>query len=546
MYSDASTRNRSSSSISDSSMTTSTQIELLMSVCTFGATTLFVTLWKQRQWSLLLFHKTNNNKNTTTTTTNDSTVASSRLVHYLSSQYSDWTDYSDHDENLIRDMPKIELHVHLDGSFDPHCLWNYIQEHPTALLRLPTSITPPWLQAESSSKLLFIRSQVQDCTNEREYHNLCTCRGYRSLSAMLNCFEMFLPLVRGNLDLLEYLAYDFCQRQYEQNVIYTEVRYSPHLLAEAMAHEEVDPPSTTTNNDKIETNPKNVVSAEDVLLAVTRGLRHGCQEFDISVSQILCAICWRPDWAQSTLDLAERYRNNTPCPVFGVDIAAGEEHFDPKSDLYLSHYEMAQMAQQRNIPMTLHAGESTSHALDNVRRAVLEYGAARIGHGYRMVDDPDIMKLVQDHNVHVEVCLTSSDETGGWVYDTKNWKEHPSLTMLQNGMSVSLSSDDPAVFHTSLAWQYRMALAKLDLTAGDLIRMNLKAVDAAFCNEMEKERLRQMIHLYAKENAHLDGMEDFKDIQVNEKVLRQNPRVLLKSKTDSFSDRVYLNAHEYI
>jgi adenosine deaminase len=50
---------------------------------------------------------------------------------------------------------------------------------------------------------------------------------------MLNCFEIFLPLVRRNLSLLEQLAFDFCQRQWEQNTIYTEVRYSPHLLAES-------------------------------------------------------------------------------------------------------------------------------------------------------------------------------------------------------------------------------------------------------------------------------------------------------------------------
>ncbi len=80
---------------------------------------------------------------------------------------------------------------------------------------------------------------------------------------MLNCFEVFLPLVRGNLQLIEQLSYDFCQRQWEQNVIYCEVRYSPHLLAEAFTND-------SNGNDDGSTKHVLDITPDAVFAAVTR------------------------------------------------------------------------------------------------------------------------------------------------------------------------------------------------------------------------------------------------------------------------------------
>ena len=97
---------------------------------------------------------------------------------------------------------------------------------------------------------------MQECIDLEAFHSICTCRGKRSLHEMIKCFEIFVPIVRGNLEFLEELAYDFVKRQAQQNVIYTEVRYSPHLLAKGgslSGHESVD--------------------AEPVINAITRGFR---------------------------------------------------------------------------------------------------------------------------------------------------------------------------------------------------------------------------------------------------------------------------------
>lgn len=427
---------------------------------------------------------------------------------------------------------------HLDGSFDADFLWNYMKEHPESVYCLPVRTNPPW----DPGKQLKIRAMVQNCDTSKDFHDLCTCRGYRSLREMLNCFEVFLPLVRGNLELIEQLAFDFCRRQWEQNAVYTEVRYSPHLLAEGF-NVESDDDSGGENGLGHAFERKKMVTPEAVFEAVTIGLRRGCATFDhLTVNQILCGITWRPDWAMPTLNMAAKHSDDFPCAVVGVDIAAGEEHFDALNhpDLHGPHYAMALEAKNRQIPLTLHAGEATGFALENVKRAITEYGARRIGHGYRMVESPEIMKLVRDGNVHVEVCPTSSVETGGWVYNdddgNRHWKEHPAMKMRKHGLSVSLSSDDPAVFHTSLAWQYRVALAKMELTRQDLVNMNLGAVEAAWCSMDEKVRLGKLIQCYGKSN----GLEhcQCEDTGV--------PHSWTRSKTDSFSDRVYINATDYV
>jgi adenosine deaminase len=403
---------------------------------------------------------------------------SMRLVRYLSDQ-PDWESYDDDQELFVQQLPKVELHVHLDGSFDPDFLWKYMKERPDSVYCLPVETNLPW----DPSRKFNVRELVQNCESPKDYHNLCTCRGYRSLKEMLNCFEIFLPLIRGNLDLIEQLAYDFCQRQWEQNVVYTEVRYSPHLLAEGYG-----------NGDGAEK-----VDPEAVFTTVTAGLRRGSHKFGITINQILCGIAWRADWASSTVEMANKYRDDYPCAVVGVDIAAGEDYFDQEQypEMYQAHYDMMQRAQELGLSITLHAGESpTDKSIDNVRRAINEYGATRIGHGYRMVDSVELMQEVKAKGVHIEVCPTSSVETGGWMYETKNWKEHPAVSFLEHDLSFSFNSDDPAVFHTSLSWQYRIGSAKMGFTREQLLQTNLNAIDGAFCSAEEKKRLSCMVQCY--------------------------------------------------
>ena len=334
----------------------------------------------------------------------------------------------------------------------------YLQEN-NAYDSLPANCVLPWDLSPWP-----VRQLVEACKHFNQFHALCTCRGKQSLTAMIKCFEIFVPLVQGRLDLIEELSYDFCRRQAEQRVIYTECRYSPHFLAEG---------ASLTGSKPVDAIP--------VLDAETRGLRRGSSEYGIVVNQILCCITWRPDWADEVVQIASVRRNDNPCAVVGVDIAAGEEHFDAEEfpHLHLPHLKAMKKAQDLNLNITIHAGEVGS--TDNIKLAITTYGATRIGHGYRITEDLELMNELREKNIHVEVCPTSSRETGGWkVSGNKDWTKHPCLVMMENNVSVGFNSDDPAVFNTSLAWQYRTVVAKMKQDKSTLLAAIKCSIDAAF------------------------------------------------------------------
>lgn len=238
----------------------------------------------------------------------------------------------------------------------------------------------------------------------------------------------------------------------------------------------------------------------------------------MKVNQILCCIAWRPDWADTVLQLAhERKSAGQQCAIVGVDIAAGEEHFDDENFPHLHHPHKSafQLAQELDLNITLHAGEVGDATF--IHRAVTEYGAVRIGHGYRMMmsEDPaheHVIQMVIDRNVHVEVCLTSSVETGAWDTEdhqqcpisgeyTCKWEEHPFVKMRKRGMRVGLNSDDPAVFDTSLVQQYNIALSKMGLSREDIVEGVMHSIDAAFLSDEEKECVRDKMLEFVQTNA---------------------------------------------
>jgi adenosine deaminase len=405
--------------------------------------------------------------------------------NYISSnkvRLNDKWHYDIDTETFLRDLPKVELHVHFDGSFGIELLQTHLESSKDIYNRLPKEAHCPW-----DDSTIPIRSAIEQCTNVKKLHALCTCRGKRSLHEMIKCFEHFIPIVRGDLHFIETLAYDFVKRQASQNIVYTEVRYSPHLLAEGGDY-------TGTNE----------VDAEPVIDAITKGLRRGEMEFGVKVNQILCCIAWRPDWAHDVINLAHARRDNHPCAIVGVDIAAGEEHFDKETSHFpkvnypqLDHEDAFQKAKDLNLNITIHAGEVGT--TEFIERAVKDYGASRIGHGYRIILDEGLMDEMKNRGIHFEACPTSSLETGGWDFKEdvgKDWKTHPAVKMFNHGLSVGLNSDDPAVFDTSLTWQYRIAVGKMGLTKDCVCKSILNSIDAAYIEDEQKESIRKVLNDY--------------------------------------------------
>jgi len=340
---------------------------------------------------------------------------------------------------------------------------------------------------------------------------------------MIDRFVFFLPFVQGNLPLIEDLACAFVGRQASQNVLYTELRYSPHLLTNAATYD-VDPNTCATCTTE----------APEVLAAVTRGLRRGCaQHPGTEITQILCLIDGKPEWADSLVRLAEAGRAQpvSDCPVVAIDLAAGESHFAPDAadgvaltDNSTVHRQAFCRACQLGLGVTNHAGESGP--AKNVAAAVSsEYGqASRVGHGYAAVyaafeaaaapeasataPTPAAVAAAFRANgvttpLTFECCPTSSRCTRAWP--GSNWAEHPLARMYrlreQAAASgddasmaalpkVTLSSDDPAVFGKSLTDECELVVGEMGLGEAALRTLAADAVDACFLDTDGKARLR--------------------------------------------------------
>jgi len=153
----------------------------------------------------------------------------------------------------------------------------------------------------------------------------------------------------------------------------------------------------------------------------------------------------------------------------------------------------------------MHAGEagteniSAEETAHHVLRAIDEFGAKRIGHGYQIVKDAKLLEEVKNRDVHFEICPTSCFEAGGWTgkgADEAEFAFHPMRKMIEAGLHCGINTDDPSVFDTDMEEEMRLVREEMKLGEQVTIQCVKNAVDAAFCLEAEKEKLHNQIDRY--------------------------------------------------
>jgi adenosine deaminase len=320
---------------------------------------------------------------------------------------------------------KVELHVHMDGAVRVDTFLDIARRRG---IELP-SRSPEGL-----------RRYVQvshDC---------------RSLTRFLETFNFFLPII-SEADAVERIAYEQCEDQARQGVRYFETRFSPHVLMT-----DSFPP-------------------EEAVERALAGLKKGAERFGVAARAILCCMRHRPDWSEEVVRLAIKYRDHG---VVAIDLAGDETHFGAEP-----HARAFAMARDAGLARTVHAGEAGPAA--NIREALDVLHAQRIGHGYHLVDDPELYERVRRERVPLECCLTSSLQTGA----VASLDEHPVRRFLADGLEVTLSTDDPGVSGIDLEHEYRLAIEELGLGAAELARVTFSAVSAAFLPKEERAALRR-------------------------------------------------------
>ena len=269
-----------------------------------------------------------------------------------------------------------------------------------------------------------------------------------SLVDYLRVFDITLKLMQTEAELTR-VAYELAEDAHRENVRYMEVRYSPLL------------------------HTKNGLDHDSVVAAVQKGLDHARRQFGIVCGQIICGI--RHISAESSLDLADLAVRWKGRGVVGFDLAGAEKDFPAKD-----HVAAFQKVLNENVNITIHAGEA--FGAPSIHQALHYCRARRIGHGTHLLEDPDLMNWVNDHRIPVEICLASNLQTKA----IPDFQSHPILRFMEEGLRVTLNTDNRLVSGTSVTNEFRLAVENYDLNLDEVLGLVMNGFKSAFLPLKEK------------------------------------------------------------
>jgi adenosine deaminase len=276
-----------------------------------------------------------------------------------------------------------------------------------------------------------------------------------SLNDFLQCFELPLTLLQTPEGLTEAvrLVSDNIQ---SQGVIYAEIRWAPQLHTD------------------------NGMTQEDAIKAALEGLK----KTNLKANLILCCMRGEGNEKQNneTLELAKKYLVEDG-GVVAIDIA-GAEALYPTSN----YKDLFAKAKEYGIPFTIHAGEADGP--ESVENAI-EFGTKRIGHGVRSYEDPEVVELIKREGVTLEMCPTSNRQT----HAIEDMSKYPFMDYLNQGVKVTLNTDDMGIERTTLANEFRYMEKNFNLTYEQEKTILLNSINAAFTTKETKDELKRKLNL---------------------------------------------------
>ena len=340
---------------------------------------------------------------------------------------------------FIQSLPKAELHLHLEGSVEAATLAELSRRHNTPL---PTENN---------------RYDVTGSGDELTEDDVRRLYSYKNFTGFMLAFKAVTERLRTAED-YELVTYRLMQRLRQQNVLHAEVYVSVGVIH--WRGQEFEP----------------------IFEGMERGRERGQRDFGVSLLWIFDAVRhFGPEAAADVFDLAARLRERN---VVGIGIG-GDERRGPAEWFR----ELYKKAAGQGLRLTAHAGETTGP--ESVWGA-LNMGVERIGHGLSIARDPELMEVLAHKQVPVEVCMCSNLRTGV----CPQLSEHPVRRFFDEGLMITLNTDDPAMFQSSLCREYEIAEQEFGFTQDQLRELARNSFEASFLPVEKKLRfLQQIDHL---------------------------------------------------
>ena len=313
-------------------------------------------------------------------------------------------------------IPKIELHRHLEGAVRLGTIANEAKHHN---LKLPYN------------NLDELKSLVQ------------VVEPMNSLEEVLNVFQ-YTQSIFVAPEVVERVAFEAVEDAWNDGIRVLELRYCPSFLIEG--HQ---------------------LNFDDALGAIKRGIQRGKETYDMGVG--LIAIVSRSAPISVAEEIYAHIEKNRDSFV-GFDLADVEANFDIDS-----MEPIFSKAHASGWDITIHSGEEKGTA-PNVISAIKKLHAKRIGHGVQIAEDKEALACVKESGTILELCPTSNYLTRA----VDSIDSHPIRKLFQEGVTVTLNSDDPSVFGIDLTNEYRVCSEVLGFSKFDIMSMIHNGIAGSF------------------------------------------------------------------
>ncbi|RUR54777.1 adenosine deaminase [Aeromonas veronii] len=329
---------------------------------------------------------------------------------------------------FIAGLPKLELHLHIEGSLEPELMFELGRRNGVPL---------PW----------------PDVASVRAAYDF-------------DCLQSFLDLYYRGASVLVT----------EQDFFDLTWAYLERCAADKVVHVEIffDPQTHTARG----------VPFATVLGGIERALQTGEKEFGISWRLIMSFLRHlSEDEAFATLAEAEPFLSR----IHGIGLDSGEKDNPPTK-----FARIFAKCRELGLPVVAHAGEEGP--ADYIWQAINELQVCRIDHGVRSADDSELLRYLADTRLPLTVCPLSNTRLK--VFG--DMAQHNVLRLLEQGLCVTINSDDPAYFGGYMNANFVALADGLGATMSQLCRLSLNAVEASWLSLADKARLTREIRSYAE------------------------------------------------
>ena len=337
----------------------------------------------------------------------------------------------------LADLPKTELHLHLEGTLSPQHLFALAERNN---IQLPTT------DAAFESPIT-LQDRYERFTNLQDFLDYY----YIGMNCLIHAEDF------------EELAYNYFVRAKADGAVHCEVFFDPQ------AHTERG------------------VAYETVVKGFSAACQRAQEELGLSTQLVMCFLRHLSgEDAMIHYKMAEKFGHFVDGTLGGIGLDSGEVGNKPEK-----FTEVYALAKEQGVRRTAHAGEEGDCTYI---RGALDVGAQRIDHGIRLVEDEGLMREVAEKKILLTVCPISNLK----LQAIKAIKEVPIKKFLAAGVKFQLNSDDPAYFGGYLLDNYCAVQEAHNLTEAEWKTIADSGVDGCWADEKRKEWMREQIQQWAK------------------------------------------------